>query len=284
MEQRAGCAASNSGSRRRHGWRPRVRVGDRIGSARRGRGVRRRRHCDASPGRSDRRAATSARTYATSNRTARLDHARRRLARDSRSGQPADGSRRLRHQRARRSSLRATAISTCGTTPPSRSRVRVAQRDRRGHRHDVHDRERRRRHDDRRRSSPAAFGFARDGSADGRRDAGRRRPRVADRRRSGSGLPEGGRSRRYELDDRACSCSTTHRMRAGRRRNSPVVRRRLCTIADSSLLSRARHDDVRRQRSVDQVLKSIALVLGARVERQGDSATIHSNRGSPISR
>jgi transmembrane sensor len=55
-------------------------------------------------------------------------------------------------------------------------------------------------------------------------------------------------------------------------------------VADSSLLSQHVTTTFDDSDSVDQVLKSLALVLGARVERQGDMATLHSNRGSSIVR
>ena len=55
-------------------------------------------------------------------------------------------------------------------------------------------------------------------------------------------------------------------------------------VADSSLLTQHVTTTFDDNDSIDQVLKSLALVLGARVERHGDSATIHSNRGSPIVR
>jgi transmembrane sensor len=55
-------------------------------------------------------------------------------------------------------------------------------------------------------------------------------------------------------------------------------------IADSSLLSVPLTTTVRGNDPVDQVLRSIALSVGARVERQGNSATLHLNSGSPISR
>lgn len=55
-------------------------------------------------------------------------------------------------------------------------------------------------------------------------------------------------------------------------------------IADSSLLTQHVTTTFDDNDSIDQVLKSLALVLGARVERQGDSATLHSNHGSSIVR
>ena len=103
-----------------------------------------------------------------------------------------------------------------------------------------------------------------------------------DRRRSGACLPEDVRS-----DDTAW---TTGRVvfrdasrRASRGRDSPVVRSEL-QVADSSLLSQHVTTTFDDSEPIDQVLKSLALVLGARVERQGDSATLHSNRGSAIAR
>lgn len=55
-------------------------------------------------------------------------------------------------------------------------------------------------------------------------------------------------------------------------------------VADSSLLAQHVTTTFDDNDSVDQVLKSLALVLGARVERQGNSATIHANHGSSIVR
>lgn len=55
-------------------------------------------------------------------------------------------------------------------------------------------------------------------------------------------------------------------------------------VADSSLLSVPLTTTVRGNDPVDQVLTSIALSVGARVERQGNSATLHLNTGSPNSR
>jgi transmembrane sensor len=55
-------------------------------------------------------------------------------------------------------------------------------------------------------------------------------------------------------------------------------------VADSSLLSVPLTTTVRGNDPVDQVLTSIALSVGARVERQGNSATLHLNTGSPKSR
>jgi transmembrane sensor len=55
-------------------------------------------------------------------------------------------------------------------------------------------------------------------------------------------------------------------------------------IADSSLLSVPLTTTVRGNDPVDQVLRSIALSIGARVERQGNVATLHLHNGSPISR
>jgi Fe2+-dicitrate sensor, membrane component len=55
-------------------------------------------------------------------------------------------------------------------------------------------------------------------------------------------------------------------------------------VADSSLLTQHVTTTFDDGDSIDQVLKSIALALGARVDRQGDSATIHSNRGSAMVR
>lgn len=55
-------------------------------------------------------------------------------------------------------------------------------------------------------------------------------------------------------------------------------------VADSSLLSVPLTATIRGNDPVDQVLSSIALSIGARVDRQGNSATLHLNSGSPISR
>jgi transmembrane sensor len=55
-------------------------------------------------------------------------------------------------------------------------------------------------------------------------------------------------------------------------------------IADSSLLRVPLTTTVRGNDPVDQVLRSIALSIGARVDRQGNIATLHLNNGSPISR
>jgi transmembrane sensor len=51
-------------------------------------------------------------------------------------------------------------------------------------------------------------------------------------------------------------------------------------VADSSLLSVPLTTTVRGNDPVDQVLTNIALSVGARVERQGNSATLHLNTGS----
>jgi transmembrane sensor len=53
-------------------------------------------------------------------------------------------------------------------------------------------------------------------------------------------------------------------------------------VADSSLLSQHLTTTFDDTDSIDQVLKSLALTLGARVDRQGDTATLHSNRGSSM--
>lgn len=55
-------------------------------------------------------------------------------------------------------------------------------------------------------------------------------------------------------------------------------------VADSSLLSVPLTTTVRGNDPVDQVLTSIALSVGARVERHGNSATLHLSSGSPNSR
>jgi transmembrane sensor len=55
-------------------------------------------------------------------------------------------------------------------------------------------------------------------------------------------------------------------------------------VADSSLLSVPLTATIRGNDPVDQVLTSIALSVGARVERKGNSATLYLNSGSPISR
>jgi transmembrane sensor len=55
-------------------------------------------------------------------------------------------------------------------------------------------------------------------------------------------------------------------------------------VADSSLLSVPLTTTVRGNDPVDQVLTSIALSVGARVERHGNSATLHLNSGSPTRR
>ncbi len=55
-------------------------------------------------------------------------------------------------------------------------------------------------------------------------------------------------------------------------------------VADSSLLSVPLTTTVRGNDPVDQVLTSIALSVGARVERRGNSATLHLSSGSPHSR
>lgn len=55
-------------------------------------------------------------------------------------------------------------------------------------------------------------------------------------------------------------------------------------VADSSLLSVPLTATIRGNDPVDQVLTSIALSVGARVERQGNSATLYLNSGSPINR
>ena len=54
-------------------------------------------------------------------------------------------------------------------------------------------------------------------------------------------------------------------------------------IADSSLVNRHINATFKGE-PVDQVLKIIGLNLGARIERQGDSATVTSNRGSATAR
>jgi len=53
-------------------------------------------------------------------------------------------------------------------------------------------------------------------------------------------------------------------------------------VADSSLLAQHVTTTFDDSDSIDQVLKSLALILGARVDRQGDSATIHASRGSSM--
>ena len=54
-------------------------------------------------------------------------------------------------------------------------------------------------------------------------------------------------------------------------------------ITDSSLVNRHINAEFKGE-PVDQVLKIIGLTLGARIERQGDSATVISNRGSTTAR
>lgn len=55
-------------------------------------------------------------------------------------------------------------------------------------------------------------------------------------------------------------------------------------IADSSLLRVPLTTTVRGNDPVDQVLRNIALSIGARVERQGNGATLHLNNGSSTGR
>jgi transmembrane sensor len=50
-------------------------------------------------------------------------------------------------------------------------------------------------------------------------------------------------------------------------------------IADTSMLSRHVTTTFDASDSIDQVLRSLSLTLGARFDRQGDSATIHPNSG-----
>jgi transmembrane sensor len=53
-------------------------------------------------------------------------------------------------------------------------------------------------------------------------------------------------------------------------------------IADSSLKGRTVNTVVESGQPIDEVLKVISLILGARYERQGDTATFHAGRGSNI--
>jgi transmembrane sensor len=74
---------------------------------------------------------------------------------------------------------------------------------------------------------------------------------------------------------------------ASMRRVSGEVRRWFgvdLRIADSSLLRIPLTTTVRGNDPVDQVLTNIALSIGARVERQGNVATLRLSSGSPISR
>jgi len=51
-------------------------------------------------------------------------------------------------------------------------------------------------------------------------------------------------------------------------------------VTDSALLRRTVNTTVTAGQPVDEILDILALSLGLRIERQGDSATIHAGRGS----
>jgi transmembrane sensor len=53
-------------------------------------------------------------------------------------------------------------------------------------------------------------------------------------------------------------------------------------IADSSLKTRTVNTVIESGQPIDEVLRVISLMLGARVERQGDTATFLAGRGSNI--
>jgi transmembrane sensor len=104
-------------------------------------------------------------------------------------------------------------------------------------------------------------------------------------------LTSGGTLRAYRKAVLPADSSWTHGVLqfhdASMRRVAGEVRRWFgvdLRVADSSLLSVPLTTTVRGNDPVDQVLRSIALSIGARVERQGNIATLHLNNGSPISR
>ena len=104
-------------------------------------------------------------------------------------------------------------------------------------------------------------------------------------------LTAGGTVRAYRRAVLPADSSWTHGVLefhdASMRRVAGEVRRWFgvdLRIADSSLLSVPLTATIRGNDPVDQVLSNIALSIGARVERQGNSATLHLNSGPPISR